>query len=523
MVAAEHRQASHLRDLRLTPRSLKMAGVRPTLFSWPRHFQLVAVTCLVYSLVHDVVAPDPHPAATGSASGDGDVSADASAATVTLHAAPRLPIRSCLQDQGDAVDELPPLKDGMVERLEYVTLKDSCDNYCNRKGEGWTCAAACKTHRPSCDCTGSALSADNCAFTMSSRICHCLAPSGSSEAAAAEADYLSNEKSSRGKDTVCSKQGDCPKVDLDSVYVNVYDDFIDEAFVDLAASALTQQFVRRCKRDNKNDHTAGWIDPNKVDIINNPHDIFEGAAGKMLREIPELTGQDWDIVEFFMHNRAQAEPQWFHFDAAEWQAYNAETKVVKLPTYSVIVYLTDEEDTHTTVFSNTLACARYKEEEWACDGKGVHAFIPNAVSDALLVRPKRGRMVIFDSRVLHGNLPSMINLPKTRQVFAFCFYKKRPKIPVNPHTTERGWRALQKELTLTPKVKQALLSPVPLVEAKLQQFTLPLLASVDIELKVPGARTVLKTSLPLPQHKQLKACDYCQINFSQPLGLYGWQ
>lgn len=107
--------------------------------------------------------------------------------------------------------------------------------------------------------------------------------------------------------------------------------------------------------------SAQWIDARTNDgepnPLEEPADILEAMVHALITAVPALQSEDWDVVELFGHERPQTRPQWFHFDAAEYEADpDRPGGLVRLPTYSAILYLADEEETHFGVFPNGLAC-----------------------------------------------------------------------------------------------------------------------------------------------------------------------
>ena len=120
--------------------------------------------------------------------------------------------------------------------------------------------------------------------------------------------------------------------------------------------------------------SAQWIDARANDgganPLEEPADILEAMVHALITAVPALQSEDWDVVELFGHERPQTRPQWFHFDAAEYEADpDRQGSLVRLPTYSAILYLADEEETHFGVFPNGLACDEVNNPNAATESK----------------------------------------------------------------------------------------------------------------------------------------------------------
>lgn len=265
---------------------------------------------------------------------------------------------------------------------------------------------------------------------------------------------------------------------------------VDNALTPQLLAVLQERFPKIkdvWKRIQGATSSAQWIDARANDgrpnPLEEPADILEALVHALITAVPALQSNDWDVVELFGHNRLQTQPQWFHFDSAEYEGNQQAGALVRMPTYSAILYLADEDETHFGVFPNGLACdneitalnssqqrpgdhgdeeststsARQNKqmvepartqpapatveqpqspgraptgERFRCPAGGIQGFDPPHADYLHLVKPRFGRLLVIDGSRMHGNLAAPRNIPgkPRRYVIGICFYKQRPTL-----------------------------------------------------------------------------------------------
>ena len=243
-------------------------------------------------------------------------------------------------------------------------------------------------------------------------------------------------------------------------FLEVWDDLLPPALLSRAIEQhrevfrLTNAKDARGDKAGRRDASLGWIDVRaEPGILDKPRDYMEALAASVVGASPALQqiASELDVVEFFMHDRPQDLPQWFHYDTAEYAHFDVAEgrRTVRNPSYSAIVYLSDEDEAHFGLLHSRLDCASKAADDKvaastgrgpggssetlaACTPDAVRSLVPGVARSGIFVRPKRGRVVVIDGSVLHGTMPGM-RLPHHRTLIGLCFFRARPTLP--PPTT----------------------------------------------------------------------------------------
>ena len=201
-------------------------------------------------------------------------------------------------------------------------------------------------------------------------------------------------------------------------------------------------------------------EPNVVGA--HPRDYIEAIVASVIEAIPTLrelhASAALDVVEFFSHERPQSSPQWFHFDTAEYARFNAPgLRRVHNPSYSAILYLSEEEEAHFALLGARSNCSSPMGDEAVensiCAEDALATPIPSRLRHALLVRPRAGRVILLDGAQLHGTLPGR-QLSHARSLLGLCFFRRRPSLPPESELgTPQGVRAMAPEFALSASLR----------------------------------------------------------------------
>eukprot|EP01062_Namystynia_karyoxenos_P056969 TRINITY_DN47917_c0_g1_i1.p1 TRINITY_DN47917_c0_g1~~TRINITY_DN47917_c0_g1_i1.p1 ORF type:complete len:511 (+),score=137.68 TRINITY_DN47917_c0_g1_i1:71-1534(+) len=461
--------------------------------------------------------------------------------------------------EGDLCWEVPG-RDGFRGGLAAVYSRDrgQCAQFCATAPGRWRCASAADVQSGCAEAPQGApgWAQANCGRSWGTKVCLCEdigdtnSPDKSETAAASvpQTDAAPDSCTiSTAEDTGagCTNSADAEEQSGEAL-VEIWDGVLPPALAKAAAAKHAQMNSITHSRGKRKDRSLNWVDLKEApEVLERPQDYMEGIVASLIEGIPRLRElrDQWDVVEFFSHSRKQSSPQWFHFDAAEFAAYDSDVKTVRVPTYSAVLYLSDEVDAHFAMLGPRINCTDSvgAAETLACPAGGVASFVPGVVRSATLVRPSAGRVVLLDGARLHGTLPG-VDAAHPRDLIGFCFYRRRPTMPPTPPDGHRGGRK-KKPFGMPKKLRKAAAdSPsggwaerrgARPTAAALGSAAAPLLAplatsgepatgltrwrreqGVPIVIKVPGSDKQLRRTLPLPS---LAKCDVCRVNFKTPV------
>ncbi len=140
-----------------------------------------------------------------------------------------------------------------------------------------------------------------------------------------------------------------PAAAAQEAFLEVWENVLPEPLLDLAQSRHAELHRLQSRHKHK-DRSYGWIDVAAAPaaVGTKPRDYVEAIVSSVVSASPVLSSLhaagSLDVVEFFTHDRPQDQPQWFHFDTAEYGHFKASVRTVRNPSYSAIVYLTDERE-----------------------------------------------------------------------------------------------------------------------------------------------------------------------------------
>ena len=372
---------------------------------------------------------------------------------------------------GSVCDEDPPQAIAVFSRQ-----RGTCDDYCYEAepvGE-WVCLGAQDVHASCAEYDNSKLHAPHCSRNWGSKICACLDLGPSDK---------ENEPQVR----------EPPAAPALSSLVEVWEGVLPARLLELAMQRHHDMSFH-AKATNRRDRSFGWLDVSAApDLLDQPRDYVEAVAASVVAASPRLRALheagDIDVVEFFSHDRPQDRPQWFHFDTAEYARFDApDARTVHNPSYSAIVYLSDEEEAHFGLFGSRHDCRATLRADSAATGETGNATNatgdggsaatddaklaesdemrvctdaelstpqPAHLSHAVLVRPRIGRVLVLDGAQLHGTLPGR-RLRHTRRMLGLCFFRRRPTLPpASADGSPRGGRAIARVFALPDHLAEA--------------------------------------------------------------------
>lgn len=223
-----------------------------------------------------------------------------------------------------SADGLVCAEDGDSDAAVFSRQRSTCTDFCVAAipAGTWICRGAQDVNAGCAEFRLEHLRQNNCEMRWGTKICHCVdgrseatgtAKASAPEAAAAAAAAVDDEAPPAESPATASR-------------LQVWEGVLPPALLSLAIARhrAMRALAKTPGSGSRADRSLGWIDaraePEAVGAF--PRDYMEAIVSSVISAVPELRelrhAGSLDVVEFFSHDRPQQQPQWFHFDTAEY-------------------------------------------------------------------------------------------------------------------------------------------------------------------------------------------------------------